>query len=307
MLFCSMAFCACKYSMDYTMTISNNLNAVKIQDGIYDDLYIDNDATQNYPENPPDIPADWQNTTILHAKFNGNLNAGSTDFVLSQIDGLIVKKQIAGSNQWQNIIYRPVSTAADCVFTELDKYVRSGVEYEYALVTTRNGKEGYMYPISITPEFEGIFIIEKDIMYHTVANVQMAVNKNRPNATINTIDNLYPYVVTNGQNNYHSGSTSAMFVRTYNNCDYNWSFYDSWKYREDLMEFLCNGKPKVLKHFDGRMYLIGVVDTPSQNESVSNYYPTTTFSWVEIGDADDISDLYNNDLTDFNGLVFGGV
>lgn len=307
-MFCKTSFLASRHCMDASPSGAENINNIKISNGVYDDLYISKE-NKLYNEENLSIPTEWQTDTVLHAKFNGSLNAGSVDFVLSQISSIVIKKQMVGDNTWENIEQRFVTTPDECIFTINDRYVRSGVQYRYALVPVYNGIEGDSYYDYITPEFEGIFILgqintDDNIAdsYHAVANIRMSTSKNRPSAVINTIDSPYPYVVTNGQNNYYSGSTSALFVRTDKDA-YDWQFYDSWKYREELMDFLCDGKPKILKHFDGRMYLIGVIDNPTQDENTSNYYPITTFNWVEIGDADSTLDLYTNSLKDYNGVI----
>lgn len=302
MLFCGTTFCSMLHSADYTSTNVIDTNYIQLTNGIYDEFYLTSDGDQTYTTT---IPSEWDYDTLLHAYFDGDLLAGNVSFILSQITSIVIKKQVSGSNNWVNIMQKPISTINDFNFIEFDKYVRSGVSYDYALVPVLNNTEGSLNIQSITPEFEGIFIVEKDITYHAVANIRMTSAKNRPSAIVNTIDSPYPFVVTNGENNYYTGSTAAMFVRTDKDM-YDWQFYDSWQYREDLMDFLCNGEPKVLKHFDGRMYLISVVDNPSQDESVSNFYPTTTFNWVQIGDAEDQLDLYINNLVDYDGSVVGG-
>ena len=302
MLFCGTTFCSMLHSADYTSTNVIDTDYIQLTNGIYDEFYLTSDGDQTYTTT---IPSEWDYDTLLHAYFNGDLLAGNVSFILSQITSIVIKKQVSGSNNWVNIMQKPITSINDFNFIEFDKYVRSGVSYDYALVPVLNNTEGSLNIQSITPEFEGIFIVEKDITYHAVANIRMTSAKNRPSAIVNTIDSPYPFVVTNGENNYYTGSTAAMFVRTDKDM-YDWQFYDSWQYREDLMDFLCNGEPKVLKHFDGRMYLISVVDNPSQDESVSNFYPTTTFNWVQIGDAEDQLDLYINNLVDYDGSVVGG-
>ena len=311
MLFCGTTFFCMQYSMDATSTNIHNITSITIQNGIYDTLYAGNINTEDgyNPSYPSPLPDQWNEHTVLYAKFNGSLSAGNIDIDLNTLDAWLIKRRRHGVNDqnWENIIKKSVESESFVItqLDELDKYARSGVKYDYVLVPLfKNGEQGVLTSIaSITPDFEGIFIIEKDMLYHGLINVKMSTNKNRPVTVINTIDRLYPYVVTNGRNNYYTGSTSAVFMDTKEDDMYGWKFYDSREYRENFMEFLCNGNPKVLKHFDGRMFLISVVDNPAQDESVNNYYPITTFNWVEIGNAEDMIDLYNNNLTDYNGQI----
>ena len=79
-----------------------------------------------------------------------------------------------------------------------------------------------------------MFIIEKEQAFNTILDVEIQSQKNRP--TVNTIDRKYPYVVSNGQNNYYSGSASGVFIELdYDNCQFKTK--EGWKYRENLMEF----------------------------------------------------------------------
>ena len=306
MVFCGNAFCAAQHSLDFTTTYIDNITEVALQNGIFDDIYVTKNVNYDYTT---EMPTEWDFDTIFWAKFEGDLLAGNVNFALEQVDSVLIKRQTVGTGNWITLFQIPIEDIEDFNFSRLDKYVRSDTEYEYALIPVLNGAEGEMNINSILCQFDGMFIMEKDITYGSLIDIVMSSAKNRPSATINTIDSKYPYVVTNGNNNYYSGTTSAVFIRSGTD-PYDWNFYDSWKYREDLMEFLCNGKPKILKHFDGRMYLVKIVDSPSQDESTNNYYPVTSFNWVEIGNAESSQDLYDNSLIDYNSryndIITGG-
>lgn len=306
MIFCGRSFCGARDTLDYTSTSIPNIKVVKLQNGIFDDLYITKNVNMKYTNQ---IQSEWDFDTILYAKFENNLLAGNVNFAIEQVDSVVIKRQVVGTGNWITLFQIPIQSIEDFNFSRLDKYARSNIEYEYALIPVLNGSEGEMNINSIFSEFDGVFIMEKDITYGTIIDISMSTSKNRPSSTVNTIDSKYPYVVTNGNNNYYSGTTSAVFIRATTNT-YDWNFYDSWQYREDLMDFLCNGKPKLLKHFDGRMYIIAIVDNPTQDESTSNFYPVTSFNWVEIGNAESSQDLYDNNLIDYNSrytdVITGG-
>lgn len=296
MIFCGGTFCGALKTLDYTPSDVKNIQSVELQNGIYDRLHIDTNTSKDYTT---DIPEDWEYSTIFDAHFDGNLSAGNVNFILNEVNSLLIKREEDGTGKWITLFEVPINEESDFAFVKLDKTVRANTKYNYALIPVIAGQEGEMNISSILCEFEGIFIMEKDVTYHALANISMTMQKNRPSVTVNTIDRKYPYVVTNGNNNYTSGSTSATFIKTVKD-DYDWQWYDSYKYREDLYNFLCDGNPKILKHFDGRMYLISIIDNPTQNEAASNYFPVTTFNWVEIGDAENTDDLYNNNIIDYN-------
>ncbi len=58
------------------------------------------------------------------------------------------------------------------------------------------------------------------------------------------------------------------------------------------MDFIADGIPKILKLFDGRIWLVQTTPNPSDTaeESYNNRY--ITFTWVEIGNINSEEDLY---------------
>ena len=66
------------------------------------------------------------------------------------------------------------------------------------------------------------------------------------------------------------------------------------------MEFLNNGKPKILKYWDGRIRLISIT-TPPNNTSEEHFDKhTITFSYTEIG-----SIYSNRDMKAYGFLDIG--
>lgn len=289
-----LTFCGAKYTLDSTPTNVSNINLVTIKNGIYDDLYISKNTNREYA---PTIPTQWDFNTMLYASFENSLNAGNVDYVISEITLIRVKRRVKNTFTWITLFEVPISGESDIHFERFDFYAQSGVEYEYALIPVINGIEGNINVNSVLSEFEGIYIIEKEQAFKTILDVSVQSQKNRPNAVVNTIDRKYPYVISNGKNNYYSGTATGVFIELdYDTCQ--WKVDEGWKYREGLMEFLQNGQPKILKHEDGRMWLVMIVDNPSESASEHPDKAVTTFNWVETGDCKSSHDLYDNGLID---------
>ncbi|MBR0596968.1 hypothetical protein [Sinanaerobacter chloroacetimidivorans] len=288
MIFSGISFCSGKYSLDYTPTYIPNVTFMKIKNGIFDDLYVSKNGNMN---DSSEIPTDWDFNTILYAMFKNNLLAGNIEYTSSQVSSIRLKRRIKNTYDWITLFEIPVSDSSDFIFERYDFYNQSNIEYEYALVPVINNIEGTMSINEVLSEFEGIFILEKDRVFKTILDIELQSQKNRPNTIVNTIDRKYPFVVSNGQNNYYSGSVSATFIEQDNNSDF--KINDGWKFRESLMEFLQNGKPKILKYDDGRMWLVSIVDNPSEQPDGHPQKITTTFNWVETGDAKSSNDLYD--------------
>ena len=294
MIFLGRTFCGARNTIDCTPTNVANINLITIKNGIYDEIYLSNNTSRTYTTS---IPTGWDFDTALHATFQDNLQGGNVGFTLDQVSTLRVKRRELGTFDWTLMFEIGISTEEDLHFERFDRYLQSNVEYEYLVVPVLNGVEGTAYTNSTLSQFEGMFIIEKEQAFNTILDVEIQSQKNRPNSTVNTIDRKYPYVVSNGQNNYYSGSASGVFIELdYDNCQFKTK--EGWQYREQLMEFLQNGKPKILKHDDGRMWLVAIVDNPSESASEHPDKVTTTFNWVEIGDCKSGTDLYDNNFID---------
>ena len=67
------------------------------------------------------------------------------------------------------------------------------------------------------------------------------------------------------------------------------------------MDFLTDGRPKILKVSDGRMWLINVDGgSVSDNEGDHWLHRMTSFNWFESGDCLNECDLYDADLIDID-------
>lgn len=283
-------------SMRTTPSSIKNIVQIKLTNGVYDELYVTKDMNLAYSTNINQV---WDYNTVLHALFNGNLRAGNVDFQLSQINTVRIKRRKVGDYEWTTIFEIPITKESDLRFTKYDKFAQSGINYEYVSVPVLNNVEGNSSSNTVLSEFEGIFIIGQDKSFNTILKTGVTQQKNRPSSIINTIDRKYPFVISNGLNNYYSGTASGMFLEV-DSDDLTWKYYDGWKYRNNLMDFLCDGTPKILKHYDGRIWMISVTGTPSEAVQDQNDIVITSFDWVEIGDTESTNDMYNNGFRDVN-------
>ena len=166
--------------------------------------------------------------------------------------------------------------------------------YEYALVPVVGGVEGNYLTISVTSQFDGVFITDGtdiykfygDVSYGNFQQVQK-VNAHEP------FGRKYPVIVSNGATNYLSGSMSGMilagdYLRT-GQIDRRAIANE----RNTLLKFLTNKKPKILKDWNGNMWMVAIIDNPSvtyyDGSGMGLMSVSTTF--MEIGDANNVNDL----------------
>lgn len=188
----------------------------------------------------------------------------------------------------------------------------------------------------ITSIFDGVFICDNTTSYRLFGQVEFDSLQNNQESGIHaTLGNKYPIVVMNSAANYHTGGISAMVLpddfgkivpqveRLYNivcvgndNCWTTGAIEQGTQsimervgldrqaiiqQRQEIEEFLSNKKPKVLKDWNGNIWL--VMFTEGQTITFDNNWGmgvnTIEATWTEIGNP------YNEEDMEYAGLVEG--
>ena len=63
--------------------------------------------------------------------------------------------------------------------------------------------------------------------------------------------------------------------------------------RNTIDEFLTDGYPKILKTYDGDIYLAAITGDISRNNGQHYQNVGQSWEWVEVGDPNDCGDLYD--------------
>ena len=125
-----------------------------------------------------------------------------------------------------------------------------------------------------------------------MANANTIPNYNRASNTIVSPGSKYPYIVNNGIAKYYSGTFSAVFFHIEDCCRIEEE--DSYKLRNQIDEFLTDGNVKILKKFNGDIWMINVVGDIKRNDEGHWNYISQSFDWAEAGNVRSITDLYDN-------------
>lgn len=183
------------------------------------------------------------------------------------------------------------------LFSFVDYTASDDQEYEYALVPVTGGNEGNYLTITTTSQFDGVFLTDGTDIYKFYADVAYGnfqqtqkVNAHEP------FGRKYPVIVSNAATNYMAGSMSGMVLAG--------DYLKTGKFdrraianeRDTLLKFLTNKKPKILKDWNGNIWMVAVVDNPSVT-----YYNgsgmglmNVSMTFMEVGDATDANDLAAN-------------
>lgn len=279
-------------ALDPYPTDIQNITNTKIQNAIYNDFYITKDVTTPYNTI---IPTEWDIYTILLATLDGTLNAGSVEYTVDDIDAIRIKRRKLGEFDWVTLYEQEINNVNDFMFSGTDYFARNEEEYEYAWVPIINGNEGNYVINNIESKFQGVFICDADRIYKFYAGVAYGPSQQTQQVGIyNPIGQKYPIYVTNGANNYQTGSLTAKIVGNYENTHV-LDRKEMVQEKNNLVQWLTNKKAKILKDFNGNMWLIFCTGAPSisYDSQWGNGMMEMSFQWGEIGDPNNIQDMQN--------------
>lgn len=279
----------------------DNIITTQLTNAIFDHFNITRNTNTNYSTT---IPTEWDYDTILDASFEGNLNAGNVDFLIDQISAIKIKRRVQGTFNWLTLKTIPVNDVEDLTFVFNDFLNAYGVTYEYALVPVLNDIEGNYIISSVFSQFNGVFIGDAEQTFKFLYDVEYGTNaRNQQVGTFQPLGKQYPIIVANGLLSYESGSVSATIL----NDDYeDAGIIDPVaivQKKTIIKDYLTNKKAKLLKDFNGNVWLCMITDNVQVTYRTGSAMgiPQIQFNWVQIGDANSQSDLYNNGVIDEPG------
>ena len=277
---------------------ASNITSTKLTNAIYDNFDITRDVTLFGEKDF----SQWTYDTILNADFNNNIFGGNLQYLIDQISGVKIKRRAKGEFDWLSLKYIPVNDVEDLNFVFNDFLNAYGTEYEYTLVPVVNDIEGDYIINSIMSKFNGVFIGDAKQAFNFLYDVQFSSNaRNQQVGTFQPLGNKYPIIVANGVLSYESGSVSASVL----NDDYEETGEvkktEIVKKKNAIKDFLTNKKPKILKDWNGNIWLVMITDSiqVEYRQGSGMAIPQVSFNWNEIGDSTNKFDLYKSGLIDF--------
>jgi hypothetical protein len=277
---------------------------VQLVNSIVRDFYLTHDASQESPY--PSLP-NWDNYTIMRANFDNNLVAGNVDWLLNSVTKIKVKRRKLGAREtYVTLFEQPISTVYDLSFFYRDYYVPSGYEYEYAMVPCVGSNEQMYFTTTVTTQFDGLFVSDKDKTMKLYGNVM--VNSSADNILIGALqpyNQVYPVIIKNPNVLYRTVTFQGDVLGISDNNCTGKPFELTQATRPIIVnqkrewdKFLCNGKTKIIKDWNGNILMGKVTTAPSYtyNQQSGNGMPTMSFGMTEVGDYDSQEDLFNHGL-----------
>lgn len=287
-----------------TPTDKTHNKKIILQNGIYDSLYVTKNVDFPMTATPPTT---WDFDTILFAEFNNTTMAGNLLVTIDVITNLIIKRRRTDQFKWITLETKDILHNSDWSYEEtvaqmemhgIDKTAAIGYEYEYAAVPVMNGIESVYSTAKAKNEVQGIVILDDtEIWMTTLVEDNFSTTAVVPNSVVETMWDKYPTIVRNTNANYETITVTGSFVPGIDDCDTDWEDeVGNMEYSRAAYNFLRNGRPKLLKATDGRMWLVYVTTPPTDSWDQTTEMRKITFSCTEIGDATVEEDLYDANL-----------
>ena len=310
MIFLGFNFLQDRFSWQPVPTNLTNVTDIKIENGIYDYFNITKDTDFPYITT---YPTQWDSNTQVDADFNGNINAGNIDYVASQINQIKVKRRKKGEFDWYTLFNVEVNDLSDINFVKYDYLAQNDTEYEYAIVPIIGNVEGEYAMNSILSEFYGIFITDNEVSYKLKENASYSSTERvRLSSTYEPYGSKYPIVISNGNLSYDRGTVNGDVLIYDNNNTMSKTENGVVVYTgnigldrkatverlENIKNFLTTPSAKILKDFNGNIWLVTLSDNLAMNyySEVGMGFAQIGFNWSEIGEANNAQDLYDNNL-----------
>jgi len=269
------------------------VTSIELRKGVYDEVSLTNDvATADSTDK-----LSWDLNTIFIAQFNGDLEAGTIGLSGLEIDEIRFKKRRVGDIDWITFYTMPFDSSSD-LYSVFDYIIQATETYEYAIVPVSDSLEGnYSISDQIEISFDDAFISNKDGSYRLRYDVALdTLNSKKPSAVFLPLSgSKYPIIMYNGELNYEEGSISCMLYASESEKDV--SLKSERILRDSIKTFLKDGKPKLLKRYDGLFMIINITGdvTLTPVEHVRGIY-TVSFSFSEVGDPYSEEDLIESGL-----------
>lgn len=295
MIFLGTTFFSGRNILDPSPAKTASISKISIRDGTYDQIFV----SKNPDLEVEDGYSEWDFDTVMNADYdNGHLDAGNSGFSLNNTDTVIIKCREKGTMDWTTIYAKDIHKVEDFSIRINDYYRPGNKDFEYMVVSVCNGAENSYIARDIHSVFDCLCICDKDNIYGTIYDLDyMDTTVNTSNTVVELLNNEYPAVISNSPTHYESCTTTGAFIKL----DQDKGKVDSssgLQYRSDIKKWFNNRKPKILKFYDGRIWLINIKGVISDVAKGHNDLRQLSFEWVEIGNVNDMKTLYECGLSD---------
>ena len=267
-----------------TPIATDMLDEIEISEGVYDEVYINLDTT--IPANN-ERPLMWSLTTIMDAKFTGDLDAGSVSADGFKVTKILLYRSIVGTSDWEAIGHFDYDDEYN-VYDYVDRYVQNGASYQYAIVPVANEILGdKLISDPIMSEYEGIFLTDKNENRRFEYDISLGdITYNKSSSVTQPINGQFP-IISFGNSNYRSGSLSVLPLSK-STVDMAGASIDKLAEqinRQEWLDFINNSRGKILRMDSGVLMLVSTQNAVASHKEgdLLRDLASISFDFIEIG------------------------
>lgn len=266
------------------LVIIDKFNKLELSGAKFDEVYITKDL--NDSGNEKNTIWDFDKTIFLN-DFQNTTQAGNIYGNL-KLGFIKIKRKRIQDMKWEDLKIIPYEK--DKVFySYVDNFVEALEEYEYIIQPiSTNGALGNMQAKSIeVADFQGAWLVTEDNMLSLLYNLNVGdYDWSTPNARVETLGNIYPFVMTNGMTKYKKCNIKCMVISdTTINASGVIDRKAEKRFREYIYNFLTDKKPKVYKDSSGEYMVVSIIGEPkiSPLNNLSQKIYELSFDCIEVG------------------------
>lgn len=266
---------------------------------VIDELYATKNILVAFDWN---IPQEWEFETHLHGTFQNTTYAGNIDYSEKIVQRVKIKKRFQGDFNWKTVFEKEITSINDFATHFVDYLEPSNrtVEYAYVAVVSTPGVgivDTDIATSSVYSQFDSYFMVGQEESYPLVLDTTNDITYNRTSTTIVSPGSKYPYVVSNGISRYYSGKLKTTFIELK---DGDFDTGHGWDYRNHIDAFLTDGRAKILKSYEGDLWMVNITGSLPRTSNQHVNHVTHELEWVECGDPASVRDLYDNGFINTN-------
>lgn len=190
---------------------------------------------------------------------------------------------INGANAGIEVAEVTVMNGDDLRFDFEDYSIASGQSYVYEVIQYSNGSPFRSHLLYVKTGLAGIFIGNQDEQYTCDIDAEYTAQLNFATNYVQTYYATYPHVVNNGNQQYHTGTFSGVFMELGEDCRFKLDTAD--EYRRAVKAFLVTPQPKVLRTPAGDNWYIQVNGVVKEEPIGYGGLRALKFDWTEVGVA----------------------
>lgn len=216
----------------------------------------------------------------------------------NNFDSIRVKRREVGKYDWITIYEKKITSSVEPILIVCyDKFARGRkTKYQYMAVPVVDEIEQVYTSTSAVSDFDGAWLMDKDISYYVGLEPAVTnITRNQEASVETTLGSKYPIVFYGSEANYYSGNFSGVIIK-WDRANDAFDFDGSIDYRETFINWLTNKKPKALKMYDGRAWLMNVNGNVSYSDDEHPDKVEISFDFVETGDLNSSDDMKNAGL-----------